>query len=123
MSYTIQQVTKMTGISAHTLRYYEKEGLLPGIARSEGGIRHYSDADMEQLNHITCLKGTGMPIKEIKRYIDLCNAGEDTCAERLSILTAQREQVLQQIENLQKHLVNVDRKIEYYNACCKKACD
>lgn len=119
MSYTIQQVTKITGISAHTLRYYEKEGLLSDIARSGGGIRLFSDADLEQLNHITCLKGTGMPIKEIKRYIDLCNAGEDTCAERLAILTAQREQVLQQIADLQNHLVNVDRKIEYYNDCCK----
>lgn len=122
MPYTIQQVAKITGISAHTLRYYDKEGLLPGIERSPGGIRLFRDEDLEHLEQIACLKGTGMPIKEIKRYIDLCNAGEDTCAERLNMLTAQRDHVLQQIEDLKKHLTNVTKKIDYYHACCSKDC-
>ena len=69
--YSIQDVSKKTGLSAHTLRYYEKEGLLVDVERTPGGFRQYSDADLESLNLICCLKNTGMSLQEITRFLEL----------------------------------------------------
>ena len=78
MSYTIRQVCERTGLTAHTLRYYEKEGLLPAVARSGGGIRLYSDEDLELLGLICCLKNTGMPLSGIADFVRLTQEGEHT---------------------------------------------
>ena len=69
--YSIQDVSKKTGLSAHTLRYYEKEGLISGVDRSPGGFRQYSDEDIEVLGLIRCLKNTGISIQEIARFTQL----------------------------------------------------
>ena len=73
--YSIQDVSKKTGLSAHTLRYYEKEGLIPGVERSQGGFRQYTDEDLERLGLICCLKNTGMSIQEIAQFVQLTRKG------------------------------------------------
>ena len=72
MLYTVSEMAKRLGVAPSTLRYYDKEGLLPFIERSDGGIRMFKDTDFEWLSIIECLKKTGMPIKEMKVFIDWC---------------------------------------------------
>ncbi len=90
MFYTIAQVAKKFGLTAHTLRYYDKEGLLPFVNRAAGGIRRFKEEDFEFLSIITCLKETGMPVKEIKTYIDYCLQGDSTIDARLELIQKQK---------------------------------
>ena len=92
--YTIQDVSKKTGLTAHTLRYYEKEGLITGVERSQGGIRQYTDEDLERLGLIRCLKNTGMSIQEIARFVQLTHEGDHTLEERVELLREHRDRKL-----------------------------
>ncbi len=114
MAYTIQEVCRKTGLSAHTLRYYEKEGLLTGIGRSMGGFRQYTDEDLEWLGLIRCLKNTGMPLKEIARFVQMAHAGDSTLRDRVMLLQAHRDKVSARMEELQHHLDKVTRKLNYF---------
>ena len=105
----------MTGLTAHTLRYYEKEGLLTGVARSAGGIRQYSDEDIERLGLIGCLKNTGMPLKEIARFIALTDEGDQTLPQRVEMLKAHRQTVVERMARMQRHLDKVTCKIDYFS--------
>ena len=112
--YSIQDVSKKTGLTAHTLRYYEKEGLISGVERSQGGFRQYSDEDLERLGLICCLKNTGMSIQEIARFVQLTHEGDHTLAERVELLRAHREQVLARMAEMQKHLEKVTWKLNFF---------
>lgn len=112
--YSIQDVSKKTGLTAHTLRYYEKEGLIPGVERSQGGFRQYTDEDLERLGLICCLKNTGMSIQEIARFVQLTHEGDHTLEERVELLRAHREQVLERIAEMQKHLEKVTWKLNFF---------
>ncbi len=118
MGYTISQAAEKMNLTAHTLRYYEKEGLMPFVERTESGIRIFKDYDLEWLSVICCLKGTGMSIKKIKEYIDLSLEGDSTLEERRQIFIRQRESVLAQIREMQKHLTKLDYKIQFYDQAC-----
>lgn len=113
MSYTISQVAQMMGVAPSTLRYYDKEGLLPNVKRVNG-IRVFEDADFPWLRILNCLKGTGMPIRKIKEYVDLCADGDTTLEQRYSIIKDQRQHVLDQIEQLNFYLKELDYKDWYY---------
>ena len=113
--YSIQDVSKKTGLTAHTLRYYEKEGLISGVERSQGGFRQYSDEDLERLGLICCLKNTGMSIQEIARFVQLTHEGDHTLAERVELLRAHREQVLARMAEMQKHLEKVTWKLNFFS--------
>ena len=80
--YTIGEMARMLHVAPSTLRYYDKEGLLPFVERSGSGIRRFKDTDLPWLSMISCLKQTGMPIKEIKTFIDLCRTGDETISMR-----------------------------------------
>lgn len=112
--YTIAHVAEKCGLTAHTLRYYDKEGLLPFVDRAPCGTRKFKDADFEWLATITCLKETGMPVKEIKKYIDFCLRGDDTIDARLDMIKAQKKKVEDDIKLLKKHLKKIDYKLRYY---------
>jgi DNA-binding transcriptional MerR regulator len=114
MVYTVGEMAKKLNITASTLRYYDKEGLLPFIKRSSGGIRIFKDEDMSGLKIIECLKKTGMPIKNIKYFIDCCIKGNSTIEERLSIIKSQRDSVIDQIKKLQEMLDMLHYKCWYY---------
>ena len=113
--YTIQEVSKKTGLTAHTLRYYEKEGLLSGVERTQGGFRQYTDEDLERLSLICCLKNTGMSIQEIARFVQLTHEGGHTLKERVELLREHRERVLERIEEMQKHLDKVTWKLNFFS--------
>ena len=112
--YSIQDVSKKTGLTPHTLRYYEKEGLISGVERSQGGFRQYTDEDLERLGLICCLKNTGMSIQEIARFVQLTNEGDHTLEERVELLRTHREQVLERMAEMQKYLDKVTWKLNFF---------
>ncbi|GHV61974.1 putative HTH-type transcriptional regulator [Spirochaetia bacterium] len=120
MSFTIKQVSEKTSLPPHVLRYYENEGLLPGVARSRNGIRRYSENDLEWLSLICCLKNTGMSIKQIKNFVELSMDGDSTLKERCELLKEHKKIVEEQIQEMQKHLLKVTKKIEHFTGEYKK---
>lgn len=114
MIYTVGEMAKKLNVTASALRYYDKEGLLPFVERSSGGIRMFKDEDLSGLKLIECLKKTGMSIKDIKHFMDCNTAGDSTIEERLSIIRSQRESVLKQIQELQEMQEMLDFKCWYY---------
>lgn len=112
--YTIKEVSKMMGISAYTLRYYEKIGLLEFVHRDEKGIRQFDISDILTLNTIYRLKETGMPLHEIKHYLKLIDEGIDSVSERKKIMQAQQKKIEVQIKELQKALLTINGKLKYY---------
>ena len=112
--YSIQDVSNKTGLSTHTLRYYEKEGLISGVERSQGGFRQYTDGDLERLGLIRCLKNTGMSIQEIARFVQLTHEGDHTLEERVELLREHRERVLERMAEMQKHLDKVTWKLNFF---------
>ena len=112
--YSIQDVSKKTGLTAHTLRYYEKEGLISGVERSQGGFRQYTDEDLERLGLIRCLKNTGMSIQEIARFVQLTHEGDHTLEERVELLREHRERVLERMAEMQEHLDKVTWKLNFF---------
>lgn len=119
MGYTIAQVAKITDLTPYTLRYYDKEGLLPFVGRTGTGDRIFADSDLDWLSIICCLKNTGMQIKDIKKYIDWCIEGDVTLEQRRLMFINQRKKVETQIIDLQMHLKKIDHKINYYNQACE----
>ncbi|SDL88753.1 MerR family transcriptional regulator [Sediminibacillus halophilus] len=114
MNFSINEVAKKFGISSHTLRFYDKEGLMPFIGRDKSGNRVFTEEDLNWVAMVCCLKDTGMSIKEIKQYADWCAQGMQTLDERKEMLAEHRQQVLKQIEDLKKNLDLIDYKIEVY---------
>lgn len=115
MGYTIGQAAEKMGLTAHTLRYYDKEGLLPFVQKSASGLRVFSDSDIEWLVMIECLKSTGLQLKDIKQYIDWYREGDSTLDKRLELLKQQKKKVDEQMEQLKKHKEKLDFKIAFYN--------
>ena len=112
--YTIKEVSVKTGLSAYTLRYYEKEGLLSGVERSRGGFRQYTDEDLEALGLICCLKNTGMSLQEIARFLELTHEGDRTLEQRVELLRKHRERVIARMNEMQKHLDKVTCKLNFF---------
>lgn len=114
MVYTVGEMARLLGVPASTLRYYDKEGLLPFVERSPGGMRLFREADYEWLQVIGCLKKTGMPLRDIRAYIDMAMRGDETIEDRLQMLVRQREAVRSRMEELQRTLDTLDFKCWYY---------
>lgn len=112
--YTISEVSEHTGLSAHTLRWYERIGLMPHVNRTHTGQRRFSNRDLDWLSLVTKLRLTGMPVADMVRYAELVRQGESTFAEREQLLTAHREDVRQRITELQSTLDVLDYKIDIY---------
>ena len=114
MGYSIGQVAEKCGISAFTLRYYDKEGLLPFVKKTPSGLRNFSDQDIELLRIIECLKGTGMQIKDIRQYIFWMMQGNSTLRERLDMFERQKERLELQIRQLTDFMDKINFKIDFY---------
>ncbi len=114
MIYTVGETAKLLGITASTLRYYDKEGLLPFVERSSGGIRMFKESDIEWLKIIGCMKKAGMSIKDIRQYIELALMGDDTIDLRLAMFTRQREALQKRIDELKHTMDVVEYKCWYY---------
>jgi DNA-binding transcriptional MerR regulator len=112
--YTISEVAAHTGLSAHTLRWYERIGLMPHIDRSHTGQRRYTNRDLDWLALVGKLRLTGMAVADMVRYADLVRQGDHTFAERHALLCATREDVRRRIAELQGTLAVLDFKIDIY---------
>ncbi|MGM9660242.1 MAG: MerR family transcriptional regulator [Faecousia sp.] len=99
MTYTISQIAQKMGVSVYTLRYYDKEGLLPFVERVNGR-RVFKDSDFSWLRMISCLKNTGMPLKEIRQYMELCQLGDASLLQRQEIILKQKKSIEDQIHFL-----------------------
>lgn len=114
MPYTVGETAKIFNIAPSTLRYYDKEGLLPFVERSKSGTRVFCERDFDWLVMVECLKKSGLSIKDIKHYIDLAQEGDKTIDERLEIFRKQREKVTEQMAELQNILDTLNYKCWYY---------
>ena len=112
--YSVTEAAKISGLSAHTLRYYDDLGLFPFLKRTQGDKRLFSDADMQWVQLIECLRNTGMPISEVKNYVDLCLKGNSTLNDRLEIVKKQENIMKEQIREMRKHLKLLQFKKNYY---------
>nr|CAA6822776.1 MAG: MerR family transcriptional regulator [uncultured Thiotrichaceae bacterium] len=113
-SLTPAQMAERTGVSMDTLRYYEREGLLQTVRRTESGHRRYSANDVLWVEVLRCLRATGMSIEQLRGYCDLGEQGDHTQPERLALLLAHKSKVEQQITELQESLHLIDHKINIY---------
>jgi DNA-binding transcriptional MerR regulator len=111
---TIAEAAERTGLTRHTLRYYERDGLMLNVGRAGSGHRRYSEHDLGWIELITRLRATGMPIREVRRYAELVRAGAGNEVQRLALLRAHRERVRDQLETLSSFLDAIETKISYY---------
>ncbi|GAA0935109.1 MULTISPECIES: MerR family transcriptional regulator [Streptomyces violaceusniger group] len=112
--YSISEVVAYTGLTAHTLRWYERIGLMPHVDRTHTGQRRFTNRDLDWLDLVGKLRLTGMPVADMVRYAELVREGEHTFAEREKLLTAHRENVRERIAELQSTLEVLDFKIDVY---------
>ncbi|NDJ20673.1 MerR family transcriptional regulator [Nostoc sp. B(2019)] len=112
---TIQQVAVLTGLSVHTLRYYERNGLLAPVNRAANGHRRYSATDIARIKFLTRLRTTGMPIRQMQQFADLYRQKPEAIAERRLILEAHKHEVKQRICELNHNLEAIQKKIQHYN--------
>ena len=110
-SYGIGEAAQRTGLSLDTLRYYEREGLLEHIERNSGGHRRFSEQALNSLHFITKMRSAGMPIRELRTYLELVREGDSTKPARVAMLQAHRERVVRQIDDMLVTLEIVDLKI------------
>lgn len=119
MLYTVGEAARRLGVTASTLRYYDKKGLLPFVERSSGGIRMFRESDFEWLQVIGCMKKAGMSIRDIRQYIEMALQGDDTIDLRLSMLRRQQEVLKKRMEELRHTMETVDYKCWYYETAKK----
>lgn len=114
MGYTVQDVSDITGISTHTLRYYDREGIMPFLKRDEHGNRVFEKSDLQWLQVVKCMKISGFTLADMRKYADLVRQGDESLAERLKLFEEHREKTLQQIADLQTALEAINYKCWYY---------
>ncbi len=113
--YTIDQAAERMGITKHTLRYYEREGLLAPVEKAASGHRRYSDEDLGWVRTLQLLRGTGMPIREMKAFVELTRAGDHTVADRLAVLTHYREELRARMAADVERMAFLDHKVTVYS--------
>lgn len=119
--YSIGDVSARTGLSVHALRYYEREQLLIGpVERSSSGRRLYSQVDVDWLEIVTKLRGSGMPLEQLRRFVALVRLGPGNEADRLNILREHRERVRRQVRELEECLSVIDGKVGTYETHVEK---
>jgi DNA-binding transcriptional MerR regulator len=112
---SIAEAARRTGVSAHTLRYYERAGLvITSVGRTSGGRRRYQQIDLDWITVCTKLRATGMPIRAIRRYAELVSAGQGNEQERLALLEAHRADVTAKLAEVRENLKLIDHKIDVY---------
>lgn len=114
-TYSIAETASAFGLPPSTLRYYDKEGLLPGLLRTKGGVRRFTQESLRALHIIGCLKSSGLSIQEIKEFFALPEDGAETVESRLQIFEGRRKAVQEQMQALQKTLDVLDYKCWYYS--------
>ena len=116
----IAEVSEQYGLSADTLRYYERVGLIPPVHRNGGGIRDYNELDLRRVDFIKCMRGAGLPVEVLIEYMGLVQQGDKTIEARKEILVEQRELLVARMEEMQKTLDRLNYKIEVYEKALLK---
>ncbi|SCJ90975.1 HTH-type transcriptional regulator AdhR [uncultured Eubacterium sp.] len=111
---TIAEVSKIMDISADTLRYYERIGLIPPVKRTKSGIRDYGEKDLGWVGFAKCMRGAGISIEALIEYVSLFQQGDDTITTRKQILIDQRDELIKKIEEMQGTLEYLNTKLEHY---------
>lgn len=111
---SISDAAERSGLTTHTIRYYESEGLLPRVGRASSGHRRFSESDVNWAIFITRLRATGMPIRQIREYVDLFKEGPSTEGARLHLLEEHRDRVRERLEEISRNLDLIETKIESY---------
>ena len=111
----ISKVSEKYDLSADTLRYYERVGLIPPVNRTDSGIRDYNDLDLRRVEFIKCMRSAGLPVDVLIEYVGLVAQGDETAEARRAILIEQREHLIDKIEELEKVLGILDHKINVYD--------
>lgn len=119
MNYTIGEVANLLDTNASTIRYYDKEGLLPTVERDRGGARKFNEEDISFLRLIQCLKASGMTIKDIKQFVDWTIDGDETIKQRQKMFHKQKERVEEEMARLQHSLDMVNYKCWFYDTAVK----
>ncbi len=112
--YSIGEAARRLGIAPSTLRYYDKEGLLPFLSRGSGGLRQFREEDLQAVRLIQCLKKTGLSLRDIRAFLELPAGSGSTAEKRLAILTAQRAVLDDRLRELTDMIHLLDYKIDYY---------
>ena len=111
----IKQVSEEKGISADTLRYYERIGLIPPVNRTNGGIRDYTEEDLRWVDFTLCMRSAGLSIESLTEYIRLYSAGDETILARRDLLMEESEQLAKKIAEMQACQERLKKKIARYN--------
>ena len=118
---TIKEASQLTGVSADTLRYYERIGLIPAVLRNESGIRNYDETSIGWINFIKCMRSAGLPIEALIEYVALYKEGSKTEVSRKAILIEQRDILQERMSSLQKTLDKLNYKIDNYELLMRNA--
>lgn len=113
---TISEVSKKYNIPADTLRYYEKEGLIPFVTRTESGLRNYTEKECGWVEFIKCMRAAGLSVETLKQYVKLFQQGKKTLGARKNLLVAERDRLQQRLEELQQTLARLNYKIDVYES-------
>jgi len=115
-TYTIKEAAAETGVTAHTLRYYERIGLLEPIGREQNSRRRYTDANINSVRFLTVLRATGMPIRDMLVFMQLARAGDETVSDRAELLEHHQHELRSRLEELAGHMEVLEHKIAFYRA-------
>jgi len=118
----IAEVSQLYQISADTLRYYERVGLIPAIERNKGGIREYSEEDLKHIEFVKCMRKAGLSIESLITYFDLMKKGDETLEERKALLLEEREKIETRMKEIQESLDHLNYKISLYDEKIKDSC-
>jgi len=117
LALTVQQTAERTGLSEHTLRYYERAGLLDPVRRHDSSRhRRYSAADLARIQTLACLRATGMPLDQMRRYFEHASQGATAAPELIALLENQQVALQERLEQMQRHTTYVNHKIAYWRA-------
>ena len=117
--YTVKKVAEIMNISEHTVRYYDNEGLIPFVSRTQSNIRLFSDNDLNWIKTVHCLRAMDLSIKDIKKYIELCLKGDKTIQQRAEIIFNQENKLKEHLKELQEQMKVLQKKKKYYNDLLK----
>jgi len=114
--HTVKEAALITGLTEHAVRFYTDKGLVPSVRRDANNIRLFDAESINWLYGVKCLKQSGMPIEDIKTYVDLCLEGDSTVPERSALMKEHREAALVRLEEAKRHVAHLEEKIALYQA-------
>ena len=117
--YTVKEVAQMMKISVHTIRYYDNEGLIPFVSRTQSNARMFSEYDLSWIRTVHCLRATNLSINDIKKYIELCLKGNKTIPQRAKIIFNQEKNLKEHLKQLQEQMKVLQIKKKYYTNLLK----